>query len=1102
MSFTSLRKHLMHFNHPFSEMTEAKMPSYSMISRTSSQATSDDLTCESSFSDFTDASETSEDTEILRSSLEPTERMTAVSITELKLLLSQMASLKSEISQLRSNQNPSPASVPTPASAFNALYIKELKVNVISKYDGHSERLEEFLNAVIIRFLLWLNEFTLNRFKVLTVLGHLEGRAAQWALSITQNSDNALLNDWKLFCEQFVLSFEDHHHHDRLIQRLYALRQTHSIFNYIINFETLCHKVNWSVDVWADAFYCDLKDMIKDSIMLSSVNKWNYYDLKEKAQEMNQRIMSRAAETNTRALPSHPSVCAPAAPSYHASAPPSRSVNPSAYRAPVPGPAAPWASFPMSFSPHDPLTEDERNHHRVNRLCLYCIKPEHMTFSCLIWPNTSIMAVMYSGYPEPSVTPEPVSPQTIIMKSYPLTLSVSNSVLGRKHLIVQRVFRWRTVKVMVNSEVTVNFVNLSWLPSFAPESVWELDLQICALDGRTIIPKNEFKVCTFDIIIDQLPLTKLSAITASCVNYDVVLETPWLHTVNSDIDCKLWMMTPRITRERPLGFIEEPSEPSVPLVELTPEAPVKDPLKLTQTLVVIPLKSSVHDHLKQNQALVKFTLKSPVHDHPETHSDLVKIPLKVLEDSEDYVLDLNAVDYADYLDDEFSFLMYSHRLTEEKVTFAATSVSFNADKPLVADEDWEVPEAYREFTDVFFKGKAETLSEFRGPQVDHVIELTPDFKVFNKPAYNHSEKELQVQRDYISENITRDWIQVSKSSVFSPCMFTVKKNIMNLRLVVDYRSLNAVTVKNRYPLPLIDTLLNRLEGVKYFTRLDLQNAYHLIRIWEGDEWKTAFKTRYGLYEYTVMPFGLTNASVTFQAYIDQVLTGMIDTELIAFLNDILIFESTQKECRKWTLKALQRLKNAKLFCKRLKCLFEVTSVDFLGFIMRDEEIVMNPGRVSMIIEWPVPQNLREIRTFIGFTGFYRRFIKEYFKVAQGMTDLMKKISSPFVWTPEADNCFYVMKQLFIKASVLKQFDPELLIFVKTDAFKFAVSGILSQKHDEHRHSVEFFFKKLGPAEQNYGTPDQELLAVYLSMMHWRHHLEGVNLSQTDGRSLA
>ena len=444
------------------------------------------------------------------------------------------------------------------------------------------------------------------------------------------------------------------------------------------------------------------------------------------------------------------------------------------------------------------------------------------------------------------------------------------------------------------------------------------------------------------------------------------------------------------------------------------------------------------------------------------------------------------------IDDEFFFSTYSHRLTEEKVTFAVTSVSFNAGKPLVTDEDWVILKAYQELTEMFFKDKAEILLKFRDLQVDHAIELTPEFKVFNKSVYNHSEKELQVQRDYISENIARDWIQVSKSPVFSPCMFTAKKNIMNLHLIVDYRSLNAVTVKNRYPLSLIDTLLNRLKGVKYFTRLDLWNAYHLIKIRERDEWKTAFKTRYGLYEYTVMPFDLINVSVTFQAYIDQVLTEMIDMELIAFLNNILIFDSTWKECREHTLKALQRLKDAKLFCKGLKCLFEVTSVDFLSFIMRDEEIVMNPGRVSMIIEWPVPQNLREVRAFIGFAGFYRRFIKEYFKVAQGMTDLMKKISGPFVWTPEADNCFYVMKQLFIKAPVLKQFDLKLPIFVKTDAFKFAVSDILSQKHDEHCHQVEFFFKKLDPAKQNYKTPDQELLAVYLSMMHWRHHLKGVN----------
>ena len=264
--------------------------------------------------------------------------------------------------------------------------------------------------------------------------------------------------------------------------------------------------------------------------------------------------MSRAAETNFCTPPSHSSVCASAASIYHASALSSKSVNLSAYRASVFSSAAFWALFLTFFSLCDSLTENERNHHRVNHLCLYCIKSEHMTFSCLIQSNTSIMTVMYfryseSQYFESSVTSESVSPWIIIMKFYSLTLSVSNSVLERKHLMIQRVFRWGTVRVMINSEVTVNFVNVSWLLSFAPESVWELGLQICALDRRTIILKHESKVCTFDIIIEQLALTKLSVIAASCVNYDMILETSWLHAVNSDIDWKSWTITSQIIWE-------------------------------------------------------------------------------------------------------------------------------------------------------------------------------------------------------------------------------------------------------------------------------------------------------------------------------------------------------------------------------------------------------------------------------------------------------------------------------------------------------------------------------------------------------------------------
>ena len=190
--------------------------------------------------------------------------------------------------------------------------------------------------------------------------------------------------------------------------------------------------------------------------------------------------------------------------------------------------------------------------------------------------------------------------------------------------------------------------------------------------------------------------------------------------------------------------------------------------------------------------------------------------LKVLEDSEDYVLNLNAVDYADYLNDVFTFFTYFHSLTEKKVIFAVTFMFFNINKPLVTDKDWMISEVYWEFTDMFSKDQMKTLLKFREPQIDHAIELTLNFKIFNKSVYNHSEKELQIQWDYISENIAWDWIWVSKSSVFSFCMFTVKKNIMNLCLIMNYWFLNTVTVKNQYLFLLIDMLLNHLKEVKYF----------------------------------------------------------------------------------------------------------------------------------------------------------------------------------------------------------------------------------------------------------------------------------------------
>jgi hypothetical protein len=308
---------------------------------------------------------------------------------------------------------------------------------------------------------------------------------------------------------------------------------------------------------------------------------------------------------------------------------------------------------------------------------------------------------------------------------------------------------------------------------------------------------------------------------------------------------------------------------------------------------------------------------------------------------------------------------------------------------------------------------------------------------------------------------------------------------------VDYRSLNAITVKNRYPTPLFDTLLNQVRDARFFNKLDLREAFHRLRIKSGDEWKTAFKTRYGLFEYKVMPFGLCNGPASFQGFIDHVLDGLIDNTLVAFFDDILIYGATREEVVKNTRECLQRFRDAGLFVKLSKCEFHATQVSFLGFLIGNGKIEMDPDRVQAIKEWPKPQKLKHVQEFLGFCNFYRRFIHGYSRITKGLTDLTRGKIKRWLWTPEAEKSFNDLKNAYCQFPVLYQFDSTKQIYVIPDASIYVVGGILAQPDDNGRlHPVAYYSRKLTPEESRYGTPDQELLAVVYSMEHWRHFLEG------------
>lgn len=358
----------------------------------------------------------------------------------------------------------------------------------------------------------------------------------------------------------------------------------------------------------------------------------------------------------------------------------------------------------------------------------------------------------------------------------------------------------------------------------------------------------------------------------------------------------------------------------------------------------------------------------------------------------------------------------------------------------------EVPVELREFEDVFSTEGAGRLPEHH--HMEHAIDLTEGAQPPYGPLYNLSQAELETLRNYLADAIEKGWIRRSTSPAGALVLFVPKKGGAGLRLCVDYRGLNRITVKNRHPLPLISETLARLGTAAVFTKLDLKDAYHRIRIKKGDEWKTAFRTRYGHFEYLVMPFGLTNALATFQAYISQALSGLVDVICVIYLDDILIYSEEKERHRADVCQVLRRLREYKLYANLKKCEFLVDKVEFLGFIISTSGVSMDPSRVSAIAQWPEPLTLRELQVFLGFANFYRRFCARYAQEARLMTDLLKgskdgRQDGPFVFTADAQEAFKKLKEVFTTAPMLVHFDPKKRGMIETDASRFGLSAIYS-----------------------------------------------------------
>lgn len=401
-----------------------------------------------------------------------------------------------------------------------------------------------------------------------------------------------------------------------------------------------------------------------------------------------------------------------------------------------------------------------------------------------------------------------------------------------------------------------------------------------------------------------------------------------------------------------------------------------------------------------------------------------------------------------------------------------------------------VPSWVHQFRKVFSKSKSERMPERK--EYDHPIDFVEDAKL-PPPSkiYPLAPAERDALKDWLKEELRKGYIRPSKSPVAAPFFF-VKKSDGGLRPCMDYRKLNEITVRNRYPIPRISDLIDSLSKASIFTKIDLRWGYNNVRIRKGDEWKTAFITRYGLYEAVVMYFGFSNAPATFQNMMNKILEDLIQSrKVMVYLDDILIFGNDKKEHRKLVCDVLKRLEDNDLYAKAEKCFFEQSSIEYLGMIISHNSVKMDPKKVSGVLEWPEPKKVKHVQAFLGFANFYRRFIEGFAKLARPLSDLTKK-EIPWTWGEDQLKAFEALKKAFTTAPILRIPDDENPFRLSTDASNFAIGAVLSQhsKDDQKWHPVAYFSKSLTQPERNYEIYDKEMLAIIRALEEYRHYLEG------------
>jgi transposase InsO family protein len=408
--------------------------------------------------------------------------------------------------------------------------------------------------------------------------------------------------------------------------------------------------------------------------------------------------------------------------------------------------------------------------------------------------------------------------------------------------------------------------------------------------------------------------------------------------------------------------------------------------------------------------------------------------------------------------------------------------------PVTTEVEIEIPKFLEAYKEVFDLSQLERLPNYR-EEFAMPIDLKDDSRLPTAVPYKLSLKEEQALKTAIQEGLDSGKLEFSSAAGGCPVLF-VKKPDGSLRMCIDYRKLNAITESIQAILPNIDDLIASIpvSPSPLFTKMDMKAAFGQLRIRQGDEPKTAFVTKFGKFQSKVIQFGVKNAPGWFQVVMNKLFGHLFGRGVAVYIDDILIFEPDPKKHRVLIFEVLEILKNNRLILNLNKCVFEVDSVDFLGYDLSAKGIKMQENKISAVQGFPAPKCVKDLQRFLGLANYYKEFVKDYSRIAAPLFTLLRK-ENKFVWNLEADRAFRGIKAQFTKEAVLVFPDRIKPFILYTDCSKVALGAVLAQLDDNNKErTISFYSRSLTPAEKNYPIYDKEMLAIKASFSHWRHLL--------------